>query len=229
MPAMLSTKTEMSECSDSANVSRQALLTEMESLGINVDSLQSLTVDQLSTLLYSLNKMATENNMPYRSGQRRENAVRPSLSTVDKKLLRALLESNGRVSSLQLSRDLQVPISTIQRRRKRLEKDFIQHSYSLKYGAFSKRHLTLAISLGAGDRSQIAKEVLLLKGVIMIERILGSNLDLKVEAIIETNSELSALTEKLKSVRGVQSVYFFESVELLEKNKEVDSEIIDAF
>jgi hypothetical protein len=108
-----------------------------------------------------------------------------------------------------------------------LEKEFIEHSYSLKYKMFSKRHVTFVISLGAGDRSEIAKEILLLKGVVMIERIFGNNLDLKVEAILETNAELSALNEKIRSIQGIQSVTFFEFLEILANNAGVDSEIIE--
>jgi DNA-binding Lrp family transcriptional regulator len=226
MTVMLPANTETFEASNSVNASRQALLAELESLGINVKSLQSLTVDQLSILLYSLNKIATENSMP-RGSRNRSNTGHPALSAVDKKLLRSLLESKGRVSSLRLSRDLQIPLSTVQRRRKRLEKEFIEHSYSLKYNKFSKRHVTFVISLGAGDRSEIAREILQLKGVIMIERVFGNNLDLKVEVILETNAELSALNEKIRSIQGIRSVTFFEFMELLKKNAEVDSEIIE--
>ena len=94
---VLPAKIETFEASDSVNLSRQALLAELESLGINVSSLQSLTIDQLSTLLYSLNKIVTENNAPHRLGKRSD-AAHPALSAVDKKLLRSLLESRGRVS-----------------------------------------------------------------------------------------------------------------------------------
>lgn len=226
MTVMPPARIETLEDSSSVNTSRQALLTELESLGINVNSLQSLTVDQLSTLLYSLNKIATESSAPHRLGKP-SSVARTALSAVDKKLLKSLLESKGRVSSLQLSRDLQIPISTIQRRRKRLEKEFIEHSYSLKYKMFSKRHVTFVISLGPGDRSQIAREILLLKGVVMIERIFGNNLDLEVEAILETNAELSALNEKISSIQGIRSVTFFEFLELLEKKAGVESEIIE--
>jgi predicted transcriptional regulator len=47
------------------------------------------------------------------------------LSDVDKKMLQTLLASSGRVSSLALSRKLEIPLTTIQRRRKRLESEFL--------------------------------------------------------------------------------------------------------
>lgn len=215
----------------SQNASRQALLMEIEALGIDADCFHSLTIDQLSDLLFDLNKAANPGRNSNRSGRRTRKeaaATTTSLSAIDKKILKALLESHGSPSSLQLSRELQIPLSTVNRRRKRLEEQFISQSYSLRYAVFGKRHITFIISLGAGDRSQVAKEILTFKGVTTITRTFGDSLDLKAEAVLETNEDLVSLVEKIKCNAGAQSVSWFESIEVLENNKDVDVSIIDS-
>lgn len=212
----------------SASLSRAELLKEIESLGINTGCLQALTVDQLSNLLYDLNKAANQNTAPKASHRSVKDTAGNNLSAVDKKMLKALLESHGSPSSLQLSRDLQIPISTVLRRRKRLMEQFIRHSYSLRYEAFARRNVTFIVSLGAGNRSEVVGEVLSLKGVTSITRTFGDGLDLKIEAVVETNEEVVELSEKIRSVPGVQRVSFFECLEILEKNKEVDLALIDS-
>ena len=66
-----------------------------------------------------------------RSIQRKE-----FLSEVDRELLKVLLNPNGRSSSVLLSKKLGIPKTTIQRRRKRLEKEYLQLSYSLNLEKF---------------------------------------------------------------------------------------------
>lgn len=53
------------------------------------------------------------------------------LSKVDRELLKVLPNPNGKRSSILLSNKLGIPKTTIQRRRKRLEKQLLQLLYSL--------------------------------------------------------------------------------------------------
>lgn len=210
---------------------RQALLKELESLGLDLEPFDVFTVDQLANLLYDLNRAATNpsgNSKGSRPGKSSRNSPASCLSAVDKNLLKMLLESQGDTSSLQLSRELEIPLSTVQRRRKRLEGRFIVHSYSLKYDAFAKRQITFIVSLCGGIRSEVVKEVLALDKVVAVARTFGDGLDLKVEAVLETNEELAGLSEQLKSISGIQKITWFESIEVLEKNRGVDISIIDS-
>jgi hypothetical protein len=54
------------------------------------------------------------------------------LTEADKHILGSLLGSSGRVSSVELARKLEIPLTTIQRRRKRLESEFLEVDYSLR-------------------------------------------------------------------------------------------------
>lgn len=148
------------------------------------------------------------------------------LSAVDRKILKALLECGGNPSSLQLSRELDIPLTTVQRRRKRLEEEFISESYSLRYEKFGKRHITFIVSLGVGDRYEVTKEILVLEKVSALTSTFGDGADLKVEAILDSNQEFIEISEKIKSISGIQKISWFESIEVLGRKKETDLSII---
>ena len=59
-----------------------------------------------------------------------------NLSDIDKKLLQILLSPNGNIASSSLSKELGVPITTIRRRRKRLERDYLKVHYVLDIEKF---------------------------------------------------------------------------------------------
>lgn len=218
---------------NTSNVSRAALEQELTKLGINPTFFRSFTVDQLSDVLYGLNKADTSrgnNNSNSGSSSRHESDKKIlgiALSNIDKKILKALLESKGKPSSIQLSKELDIPLATVQRRRKRLEEVFVRESYSLRYDRFGKRHITFIISLGAGDKSTIANEILSLEKVNLVSRTFGDSADLKVEAVVETNKELMDICEKIKALPGIQKICWFESLEILGKKKEPDLAIVE--
>lgn len=207
------------------NISRQDIMAELEKIGVTPSYFEALTVDQLSDLLFGFNR-AMNANAGSNATKRIAKRFALDLSSIDKKILRALVESKGNPSSLQLSRALDVPLSTIQRRRKRLEEEFVTESYSLKYEKFGKRQVTFIISVGARDRTAVAKEILELDKVISVSCTFGDGADLKVEVILETNPEFIDISEKIRAVESVQKISWFESMEVLGKNKEIDLSII---
>src|SRR5690606_12332053 len=151
-------------------------------------------------LLYGLNRMINT----YRYAQktnRPKKGLLPVLSSADRKILKSLLASGGRVSSLKLSRELDIPLSTVQRRRKRLEELFLETSYVLKVDKFGWRRATLFISTQNGLTSSVAREVLGWEdSIISVNRVMGgSEIDLQLEYIFRQNSELLELIEKIRA------------------------------
>jgi DNA-binding Lrp family transcriptional regulator len=196
-------------------------------IDVNPEFFKTLTVDQLADLLFGLNR-AINANAGSAAGRRITKKLAGStLSSIDKKILKALLESRGNPSSLQLSRELDIPLSTVQRRRKRLEDEFVNEFYSLQYEKFGKRQVTFIVSLGAVDKNAIANEILGLEKVIAVARTFGDGADLKVEAILESNQEFMETSEKIKAIPGIQKVCWFESLELLGRKKELDLSIVE--
>ncbi len=213
------------------NVSRQSLELELAKMGVNADLFKVLTIDQLSDLLFGLNKIAKSQSNS--SGQSRRGRVKRKpglavLSSTDKILLKSLLESNGNPSSIQLSRDLDIPLSTVQRRRKRLEDECVNESYSIQYEKFGRKHMTLIVSLGTGDSAKIAKEILELEKITVVTRTLGDGADLKAEAVVETSEELAQICQTIKAMPGVKKLSWFETLELLAEKKDLDLSIVES-
>jgi DNA-binding Lrp family transcriptional regulator len=110
------------------------------------------------------------------SGKGGDTNSRPSkLSTVDKQILKVLLEPNSGVSSHMLEEKLGIPRSTIQRRRKHLEKEYLEHSYTLNLGSLGFRRVDLLIYTGGGATQAIAKELLKLDEVVYVGRSIGEH------------------------------------------------------
>ncbi|MGH2637952.1 MAG: AsnC family transcriptional regulator, partial [Rhabdochlamydiaceae bacterium] len=51
-------------------------------------------------------------------------------SEIDNQMLRLLLNSGGRIRSSEISRNLGIPLSTVQRRRRRMEDSYLLKYYS---------------------------------------------------------------------------------------------------
>lgn len=150
------------------------------------------------------------------------------LSTSDKKILKILLNPNGRVSSDQLAKKTGLPRSTIQRRRIMLEKRFLQLDYKLKLEELGFRRIDFLISTQWGLTVAIGQALLKRNEVVYVGRSVGQHtIDLKAELIIKTNAELLDMLEIVKSMEGVRAVEWTEIVEILGQKKSIPSEIID--
>ena len=66
---------------------------------------------------------------------------KPYISSLDKMILKEILSSdvNKKLTSEYLSKKLKEPLTTIQRRRKRLEKEFLEKEYNLSLEKFGWR------------------------------------------------------------------------------------------
>ena len=149
------------------------------------------------------------------------------LSDVDKKMLQTLLASSGRVSSLALSRKLEIPLTTIQRRRKRLESEFLEVAYSLKLEKLGWRTADLLISTSKGMASSIGKELLTHNSITRVCRSIGEHtIDLHAEIVFKSNTELLNVIERIKALDGVKDVVWTEPVEVVGKNMPVPDKVL---
>jgi Lrp/AsnC family transcriptional regulator for asnA, asnC and gidA len=150
------------------------------------------------------------------------------LSEVDRELLKALLNPNGRSSSMLLSKKLGIPKTTIQRRRKRLEKEFLQLSYSLNLEKFGWHRVDLLIATRYGKTSSVAKQLLSNEEVTYVGKSIGEHtIDLRAEIIIKDNSQLLDILEKVKAMDGVNDTIWSEIVEVVGRKRSIPSKIID--
>lgn len=203
--------------------SRNGILRELQALGVETEALDALSIEDLGSLSSSLRELLASRVDRRKPGRPRyDHSSVPILSHSDRIILQRLVESEGHVSSLSISRELDIPLSTIQRRRKRLEEILVERNYSLKIGMLGWREATLYASLRGGQAEEIGKRILDASNrVISVSRILGGvGLDLKIEIIFRQNSELTPLIDQIKSMEGVAGVIWCESLSVIGRRKE---------
>ncbi len=157
------------------------------------------------------------------------NADRPAyLSDIDKKLLQILLSPNGNSKSNIISKELGVPVTTIRRRRKRLESEFLKLHYVLDIEKFGWRRIDFFISVKNGKINTVANKLLEIDEVTYVGKSIGEHtIDLRVETIVKDNVILLDLLEKIKGMDGVNDVVWSEIVKVVGRKKSIPSAIID--
>ena len=153
---------------------------------------------------------------------------RGRLSDLDRKMLQILLLSHGKVSSPVLAKQLGIPLTTTQRRRKRIESEFIDMYYTLKIEKLGWRRANLLISIEKGMAARAGKSLLTHVAVTRVGRTIGEHtIDLLAEVIFKDNAELLNIIEWVKATEGIRQVIWTEAVESLEKHGAVPLELID--
>jgi len=151
-----------------------------------------------------------------------------NLSPVDRKLLKTLLAPDGKHSSKTLAKKLGIPATTVQRRRKRLEKEFLTLTYTLDLAKFGWHKVDFLIATESGKTGLIGKILLKRDEVIYVGKSIGQHtIDLRVETILRDNAEILRMMELLKSMEGVKDVVWTEIVEVVGRKTSIPSQIID--
>ncbi len=149
-------------------------------------------------------------------------------SEVDKKILKILLDPEIQFTTRQLAEKLGIPRSTIQRRRKQLEKNYLRHTYSLNLENLGYRRVDLLIYTGGGATLEIAHELLKRDEVTYVGRSIGEHtIDLRAEVIVSDNSQLLGLLELVKAMSGVKDVIWSEIVEVVGFKRSIPAGIIE--
>ena len=150
------------------------------------------------------------------------------LSAADKKILKVLLEPNGKITSYELALKTGLPRTTVQRRRRFIEKRFVEFSYVLKLAELGFRRVDLFIATERGNTLPVAEALLKLLPVVYVGRSVGEHtIDLRAEIIIKDNGELLDLLELVKGMQGVAEVVWSEIVQVVGRKKSIPSGIID--
>ena len=138
------------------------------------------------------------------------------LSEFDGKILRLLLDSEGKIPSHEISLQLGIPLSTVQRRRKRLETDFLVKTYALDPMKFGWRKVDLLIYTRGGATIELGRELLKREEVMYAARTIGEHtIDLRIEVFVKDNGTLLNLLEDVKGMQGVRDVVWTEVVETI--------------
>lgn len=206
---------------------REEVLEELESIGANVDALQVLSTGDLQSLLAGLVNVLEK---PLPRGEPKRDHKRLTLSAVDKNIMKHILSSRGSVASVVLAKELGVPFSTLQRRRKRLEEDLLETSCLPRLGKLGWREAVLSIS-GSGNTLALGREILEMgDAVVSVSRTIGdTETNLAAHMIFRTNLDLMALIDRIKEKKGVKKVFWKESIEVIGRSSSGYARAIDSF
>jgi len=160
---------------------------------------------------------------------RQANKKETNVSDLDRKLLKILLLPNGDLkSSKSLSLKLGLPITTVRRRRKRLESKFLKLHYVLDIEKFGWKRVDFFISIRNGMVNAVANKLLDSDEVTYVGNSTGEHtIDLRVETIVRDNASILDILEKIKAMDGVQDVVWSEIVSVVGKKISIPSSIID--
>jgi len=152
----------------------------------------------------------------------------PVLSAIDKIILKEILSPNGDKTSLSMSRKFNISMTTLQRRRKRLEKEFLERDYTFLLEKFGWRRVDFFISTSDGKTDALANQLLAMNQVTAVGKSIGEHtIDLRVETIIKDNHELLDLLEKLKAMDGIRDAVWSEIVGKVGNKMSVPCDIIE--
>jgi DNA-binding Lrp family transcriptional regulator len=151
------------------------------------------------------------------------------LSQLDRKILKILLTPNGHLKSTKsISTELGIPITTIRRRRKRLESKFLKVQYVLDIEKFGWRRIDFFISIRNGLVNKVAKKLMELNDVTYVGKSIGEHtIDLRVESIVKDNVVLLDLLEQIKGMEGVRDAVWSEIVNVVGSKISIPNSIID--
>lgn len=152
------------------------------------------------------------------------------LSESDKEILKVLLSPDNGIkhSSSSLAKKLGIPQNTIQRRKKRLESEYLTSSYTLNIERFGWRRVDLLIYTRNGKTDSVATKLLENEEVVYVGKSIGEHtIDLRVEIIVRDNAELLDILEKVKAMDGVNDVVWSEIVQVVGRKISIPSRIID--
>ncbi len=136
------------------------------------------------------------------------------LSEEDRKMLKLLVDSGGKISSFEISQQFGVSLSTVQRRRKKLEDTYFIRTYSLDPVKLGYRRIELLIYTVGGTTIDIGMELLKREEVTSVFRTLGEHaIDLRVEVFVKDNAALLDLLDQVRAMKGVKDVIWTEIFE----------------
>ena len=139
-----------------------------------------------------------------------------------------MLSPNGQKSTKSISAKLGIPVTTVRRRRKRLEDKFLKLDCVLDIEKFGWRRVDFFISIRNGMVNAVAKKLMELNDVTNVGKSIGEHtIDLRVETIVKDNSALLDLLEQIKGMEGVKDVVWSEIVSVVGKKISIPLSIID--
>ena len=171
-----------------------------------------------------------KNNNNNRNGALGYSSPKQVLKLLDRTNIKIISEvvNDPTMSSLDLSKKLGVPLSTIQRRRAQLEKSMLKRTYSFDYKAFGGREGDLIINVNNGKSKEVAEYLLknYKDNITFVHTRINSSHNVSAHIVYKDTQELHELMESVRTMDYVTGVQWSEMVELVGDN---NSGVISGF
>lgn len=137
------------------------------------------------------------------------NTFSANLDETDLNILKMLTQSKD---NKQISSILGIPLSTIQRRvRKLIAGSYIESKSLLNYEKFGYKSGLIHIYLSDGNLEDVLDKVAKIKGVVSLEVHIG-NSDILADVIYKQGTELLNIITKVKKLEGVERTVWSERI-----------------
>ncbi|MGN6346162.1 MAG: winged helix-turn-helix transcriptional regulator [Candidatus Nitrosocosmicus sp.] len=135
------------------------------------------------------------------------------------KIIRELVE-NPNVKSSEISEKLQIPLSTIQRRKAKIENLILRKNYYFNFSDMGYRTADIFLNINNGKVVETGKQIIKLfeNNVLRATSRINSKDNLCIEIIFENSRELHDILERMKSIDHIANVSFSEIVNVLGDN-----------
>lgn len=183
-------------------------------------------------------KMARNKNIHIEPSTAKMDKNNDTINHTSKQILKLLDSTNFKIiselvaqpntSSLTLSKKLDIPLSTLQRRRARIENAILNRKYTFNYKAFGRRMGDLIISIDKGKSREVAQTLLkkYKNNIVSCNTRINSEHNVSAHTVFKDTQELYELVESIKTLDYVNGVQWSELVEDLGDN---NFEVMSAF
>jgi DNA-binding Lrp family transcriptional regulator len=139
----------------------------------------------------------------------KSNSLTNQIDKIDVQILDLLVKN---YNNKNISKTLRIPLSTIQRRvRKLIEKGLVISKNHINFTEFGFKSGSLHIYLIDGDMNSILEKVSKLKGVNSLEVHIG-NSDIIAEVVYKEGRELLEIIALIKKLGGVERIVWSERI-----------------
>lgn len=131
------------------------------------------------------------------------------------------LVNNPDISSTEIAAKYNTPLSTIQRRRSKIEESVLKKTYTLDISRLGWRIADLLVSVEKGKGEETAQKLLQTNGsnvIIASLRIGHPQVNIMAEIFYKDSQELHYLTERVKAMQYVTYVEWAEVVKVVGSN-----------
>ena len=144
----------------------------------------------------------------------------PELDDLDLKIVNELLD-DSETSSTKIANKYDKPLSTIQRRRTRLERTILLKDYAIDVKYANWRSGEIFVRIQGGKTAEIANEVFerYKNNVTMISTTMNNVGNLIIHIYFRTSPQMFSIIEDIRRMEDVDEVLYAEHIEVLGERK----------